>query len=57
MGSDILSPLDGRKSASIIRSYLPAFFDTYVKGQRRSPILDEIPSRFDEVKFMARTQG
>ena len=57
MGSDILSPLDGRKSASIIRSYLPAFFDTYVKGQPRSPILDEIPSRFDEVKFMARTQG
>lgn len=52
----ILSPLDGKRSASIINSYLLAFFDTYVRGLPRDPLLDEVPSRFDEVKFMKRTQ-
>jgi predicted dienelactone hydrolase len=50
----ILSPLDGKRSASIIKSYLLAFFDTYVRELPRSPILDEMPSRFDEVRFMKR---
>ena len=53
----ILSPLDGKRSALIIRSYVLAFFDTYVKGHSRSPILDEEPSRFDEVDFMKRTKN
>jgi predicted dienelactone hydrolase len=51
----ILSPLDGKRSASIINSYLLAFFDAYVKGLPKSPILDEMPARFDEVRFMKRT--
>lgn len=52
----ILSPLGGNRSFLIIKSYLLAFFDTYVKGLPRSPILDEFPSRFDEVSYMKRTQ-
>jgi hypothetical protein len=52
----ILSPLDGKKSATIIKTYLLAFFDTYVRGYARSPILDETPSQFEEVKFTVRTQ-
>ncbi len=52
----ILSPLDGKRSASIIKSYSLAFFDTYVRGYPRAPMLDEMPSRFDEVKFMMRTE-
>jgi hypothetical protein len=51
----ILSPLDGKRSSLIIRSYVLAFFDAYVKGLSRNPILDEEPSRFDEVDFMKRT--
>jgi predicted dienelactone hydrolase len=51
----ILSPLDGKKSATIIETYLLAFFDTYVRGHSSSPILDETPSRFEEVKFTMRT--
>lgn len=52
----IVSELDGKRSASIINSYLLAFFDTYVKGLPRASILDELPSRFDEVRYMKRTQ-
>ncbi|UCG51248.1 MAG: PD40 domain-containing protein [Candidatus Latescibacterota bacterium] len=52
----ILSSLDGTKSALIIRSYVLAFFDTYVKGLSRAPLLDEMPSPFEEVKFMKRTR-
>jgi predicted dienelactone hydrolase len=50
----ILGPLDGATSASIMESYVLAFFDTYVKGEKRSSILDEVPSRFDEVRFAMR---
>ena len=50
----IVSALDGKRSLSIIGSYLLAFFDTYVKGLPRPPILDETPSRFDEVRFRRR---
>jgi hypothetical protein len=50
----VVSPLDGETSAAIINSYLLAFFDTYVKGLPRSPILDQMPSHFDEVRFMKR---
>jgi hypothetical protein len=52
----ILSPLDGATSALILESYVLAFFDTYVKGHQRPPILDEVPSRFDAVKFAVRRQ-
>ncbi len=52
----ILSSLNGTKSASIIRSYVLAFFDTYVKGMSRASLLDEVPSSFEAVKFMKRTQ-
>jgi hypothetical protein len=52
----ILSPLEGRRSASIINAYVLAFFDTYVKGLPRAPILDEVPSRFEEVRFYRRTR-
>lgn len=51
-----VSPLDEKTSASIINSYLLAFFDTYVKGLPRAPILNEVPSRFDAVRFKKRTQ-
>jgi predicted dienelactone hydrolase len=53
----ILSSLDGTKSTSIIRSYVLALFDTYVKGVPRASILDEVPSSFEAVKFMRRTPG
>jgi hypothetical protein len=56
LADGILSPLDGKTSASIIKSYTLAFFDTYVRRYPRASILDEVPSRFDEVKFMVRTQ-
>jgi hypothetical protein len=52
----MLSPLEVKTSALIIKSYSLAFFDTYVRGYPRASILDEVPSRFDEVKFMARAQ-
>jgi predicted dienelactone hydrolase len=52
----ILSSLDGTKSASIIKSYVLAFFDTYVRALPRASILNEVPSPFDEVKFIKRTQ-
>jgi predicted dienelactone hydrolase len=52
----IVSPLDEKTSASIIKSYVLAFFDTYVRGLPRAYILDEVPSRFDAVRFMKRTQ-
>jgi hypothetical protein len=50
----VVSPLDEKTSASIINSYLLAFFDTYVRGHPRAPILDQVPSRFDAVRFMKR---
>ncbi len=56
LADGILSPLDGKRSALIIKSYTLAFFDTYVRGYPRAPILDEMPSRFDEVEFAMRTQ-
>jgi hypothetical protein len=34
-----------------------AFFDTYVKGLSRAPILDRVPSRFPEVRFRRRLAG
>jgi len=52
----ILSPLEGRRSTSIIKAYVLAFFDTYVKGLPRARILDEAPSRFEEVRFRKRTR-
>jgi predicted dienelactone hydrolase len=52
----IVSLLDGRRSASIINAYVLAFFDTYVKGLPRTPILDEVSSRFEEVRFYRRTR-
>jgi len=52
----LLSPTDGEWSASIINSYVLAFFDTYVKGLPRASILDEVPSRFGEVRYRKRTQ-
>lgn len=52
----ILSPLDGTKSALVIRSYVLAFFDTYVKGSPRASILGEVPSPFEGIGFMERTQ-
>ena len=54
---DILTSLDGERSALIIESYVLAFFDTYVRGYPRSSILDEIPPRFDEAKLRARVSG
>jgi predicted dienelactone hydrolase len=52
----ILTSLDGETSASIIESYVLAFFDTYVKDRERAPILDEVPSRFEDVKVAVRRQ-
>jgi predicted dienelactone hydrolase len=53
----IVTSLDGRISTSIIHSYLLAFFDAYVKGLPRPPILDEVPSPFGEVRFMKQTDS
>lgn len=50
----ILSPLDGKTSASIINSYTLAFFDAYVKGIPRASILDALHSPYEEVRFMKR---
>ena len=57
LADGVLSPLDGKWSAVIVRSYLLAFFDTYVKGLPRSPMLDEVPSPFGEVRYFKRLRG
>jgi hypothetical protein len=51
----ILGESDGAKFAAVIRAYLLAFFDAYVRGLPRSPILDQTPSRFESVRFRKRT--
>ena len=51
---DVVTALDGRRSALLVSSYLLAFFDSYVKGLPRAPLLDEIPSRYEEVRFFSR---
>lgn len=53
----IISPLDGTTSASIVKSYVLAFFDTYVRGLPRASILDELPSPYEEVRFMKRVKN
>ncbi len=53
----VVGPLDGKTSAAIMNSYTLAFFDTYVKGLPRAPILDRVPSEFPEVRFRRRLAG
>jgi hypothetical protein len=50
----IVGPLDGETSAAILGSYTLAFFDTYVKGLSRAPILDRVPSQFPQARFSRR---
>ena len=50
----VLGPIDGARSALIVRSYVLAFLDSYVKGAPRSTLLDEVPSRFAEARFVRR---
>jgi hypothetical protein len=54
---DMLTSLDGERSALIIESYVLAFFDAYVRGHPKSSILEEVPSRFDEVRYRASVSG
>jgi hypothetical protein len=54
LADGVLSPQDGKWSAVIVRSYLLAFFDPYVKGLPRPPMLDEVPSPFGAVRYFKR---
>jgi len=52
LADGVVGPLDGEWSAAIVRSYLLAFFDTYVKGLPTPQILKDEPSPFEEVRFI-----
>lgn len=53
----LLGSLPGEVSHEIIRSYVLAFFDTYVKGGPRSALLDQTPSPFAAARFTAGVTG
>ncbi|MGP3929298.1 alpha/beta hydrolase family protein [Nonomuraea sp. KM88] len=44
------TPIDGRRALKITRTYVTAFLDTHLKGERR-PILDKPSGKYPEVKF------
>jgi hypothetical protein len=57
LADGILSPLDGKWSATVVRSYLVAFFDTYVKGEPRARLLEEQRSPFEQVRFIRHVES
>ncbi|TDD21146.1 alpha/beta hydrolase family protein [Nonomuraea diastatica] len=44
------TPIDGKRALTITRSYVTAFLDTHLKGERR-PLLDKPSGTFPEVRF------
>jgi hypothetical protein len=55
-GADGIVEIAWKSESGIVNSCVLTFFDRYVAGVYSPSVLDEIPSRFDEVRLLRKAR-